>query len=55
MDDQLSKVFAALADASLYIYLTHFQIYPLFGELRLAGVLAAFEALREKLPVTAYP
>ena len=32
---------AVLADASLYIYLTHFQIYPLFGEHRLAGVLAA--------------
>lgn len=34
-------VLAVLADASLYIYLTHFQIYPLFGEHRLAGVLAA--------------
>ncbi|MGK2854747.1 MAG: AMP-binding protein, partial [Microbacteriaceae bacterium] len=32
---------AVLADASLYIYLTHFQIYPLFGEHRLLGVLAA--------------
>lgn len=32
---------AALADASLYIYLTHFQVYPLFGEHRLLGVLAA--------------
>ncbi|ANE81248.1 AMP-dependent synthetase [Mycobacterium adipatum] len=37
----LTGVFAALADASLYIYLTHFQIYPLFGEHRLLGVLAA--------------
>ena len=30
-----------LADASLYIYLTHFQVYPLFGTHRLLGVLAA--------------
>lgn len=37
----LAGVLAALADASLYIYLTHFQIYPLFGEHRLLGVLAA--------------
>lgn len=37
----LTGVLAALADASLYIYLTHFQVYPLFGEHRLAGVLAA--------------
>jgi hypothetical protein len=37
----LTGVVAALADASLYIYLTHFQIYPLFGEHRLLGVLAA--------------
>ena len=37
----LTGVVAALADASLYIYLTHFQIYPLFGEHRWAGVLAA--------------
>jgi acyl-CoA synthetase (AMP-forming)/AMP-acid ligase II len=37
----LTGIVAALADASLYIYLTHFQIYPLFGEHRLLGVLAA--------------
>ncbi len=37
----LTGAVAALADASLYIYLTHFQIYPLFGEHRLLGVLAA--------------
>lgn len=37
----LTGVVAALADASLYIYLTHFQIYPLFGQHRLLGVLAA--------------
>lgn len=37
----LTGVVAALADASLYIYLTHFQVYPLFGEHRLLGVLAA--------------
>lgn len=37
----LTGVLATVADASLYIYLTHFQIYPLFGEHRLAGVLAA--------------
>jgi hypothetical protein len=30
-----------LAEASLYIYLTHYQIYPLFGEHRVIGVLAA--------------
>ncbi|MEV0674471.1 AMP-binding protein [Mycobacterium sp. NPDC050441] len=30
-----------LAEASLYIYLTHYQVYPLFGDHRVAGVLAA--------------
>jgi hypothetical protein len=30
-----------IAEASLYIYLTHFQVYPLFGEHRLAGVVAS--------------
>ncbi|MDF3341615.1 AMP-binding protein [Mycolicibacterium septicum] len=30
-----------LAEASLYIYLTHYQIYPLFGDHRVIGVLAA--------------
>ncbi len=37
----LTGAVAALADASLYVYLTHFQVYPLFGEHRLLGVLAA--------------
>ena len=30
-----------LAEASLYTYLTHFQVYPLFGDHRFLGVLAA--------------
>lgn len=30
-----------IAEASLFIYLTHYQVYPLFGEQRFAGVLAA--------------
>jgi hypothetical protein len=30
-----------IAEASLFIYLTHYQVYPLFGEHRLVGVLAA--------------
>ena len=30
-----------LAEASLYTYLTHYQIYPLFGDHRALGVLAA--------------
>ncbi|WP_101949296.1 AMP-binding protein [Mycobacterium sp. 3519A] len=30
-----------VAEASLYIYLTHFQVYPLFGEHRLLGVVAS--------------
>lgn len=39
-----TSLLAVLADASLYIYLTHFQVYPLFGEHRLIGVLAALAA-----------
>ena len=31
----------AIAEASLYIYLTHFQVYPLFGSHRLYGVIAS--------------
>ena len=31
----------AIAEASLYIYLTHFQVYPLFGSHRLYGVVAS--------------
>ncbi|BBX93418.1 AMP-binding protein [Mycolicibacterium boenickei] len=30
-----------LAEASLYTYLTHYQVYPLFGDHRVLGVLAA--------------
>ncbi|MGA5466742.1 AMP-binding protein [Mycobacterium sp. NPDC050041] len=30
-----------IAEASLFIYLTHYQVYPLFGEHRLLGVVAA--------------
>lgn len=34
-------VAGVVAEASLYVYLTHYQVYPLFGEHRLAGVLAS--------------
>ena len=30
-----------IAEASLLIYLTHYQVYPLFGDQRLLGVLAS--------------
>lgn len=30
-----------LAEASLYIYLTHYQVYPLFGDHRVLGVVTA--------------
>ncbi len=30
-----------VAEASLYVYLTHYQVYPLFGEHRLLGVIAS--------------
>ncbi|MCG7593966.1 AMP-binding protein [Mycobacterium sp. PSTR-4-N] len=30
-----------IAEASLYIYLTHFQVYPLFGTHKLYGVIAS--------------
>ncbi|WKG05697.1 AMP-binding protein [Mycolicibacterium sp. HK-90] len=33
-----------LAEASLYTYLTHYQVYPLFGDHRVIGVLAALIA-----------
>lgn len=36
----LTVVAGGIADASLYIYLTHFQVYPLFGQ-RLVGVVVA--------------
>ena len=32
---------AVVAEASLYIYLTHYQVYPLFGEHRLSGMIAS--------------
>jgi hypothetical protein len=31
----------AIAEASLYTYLTHFQVYPLFGSHKLYGVVAS--------------
>jgi len=34
-------VAGVIAEASLYIYLTHYQVYPLFGEHRLPGVVAS--------------
>lgn len=37
----VAAVLGVLAEASLYTYLTHYQIYPLFGEHRLLGVLAS--------------
>ncbi|MGY4709983.1 AMP-binding protein [Mycolicibacterium sp. CBM1] len=36
----LTRAAGVVADASLFIYLTHFQVYPLFGH-PLAGVLAS--------------
>lgn len=30
-----------IAEASLFIYLTHYQVYPLFGDHQLVGVIAA--------------
>ncbi|MGV0834866.1 AMP-binding protein [Mycolicibacterium thermoresistibile] len=37
----LTTVAGVVAEASLYTYLTHFQVYPLFGDHRLAGALAS--------------
>ncbi|KWX67359.1 AMP-binding protein [Mycobacterium sp. NAZ190054] len=37
----VAAVAAVLAEASLYIYLTHYQVYPLFGSHELIGVVAA--------------
>jgi hypothetical protein len=34
-------VAGVIAEASLYIYLTHYQVYPLFGGHRLLGVVAS--------------
>jgi acyl-CoA synthetase (AMP-forming)/AMP-acid ligase II len=36
-----TAVAGVIAEASLYIYLTHYQIYPLFGDHRLLGVIAS--------------
>jgi len=37
----LTVVAGLVAEASLFIYLTHYQVYPLFGEHKLVGVAAA--------------
>ncbi|WP_179475747.1 AMP-binding protein [Mycolicibacterium vinylchloridicum] len=37
----LTVTAGVIAEASLLIYLTHYQVYPLFGEQKLLGVLAA--------------
>lgn len=37
----VAVVAGVVAEASLYVYLTHYQVYPLFGEHRVAGVVAS--------------
>lgn len=37
----VAVVAGVVAEASLYIYLTHYQVYPLFGSHELVGVVAA--------------
>lgn len=37
----VARAAGVVAEASLYTYLTHYQVYPLFGEDRLAGVVAS--------------
>ena len=37
----LAAAAGIVAEASLYIYLTHYQVYPLFGSHHLVGVLAS--------------
>ena len=37
----VAVVAGVVAEASLYIYLTHYQVYPLFGSPELVGVVAA--------------
>jgi len=37
----LTAAAGAIAEASLYTYLTHFQVYPLFGSHKLYGVVAS--------------
>lgn len=40
----LTVVAGTVADASLYIYLTHYQVYPLFGDHKTVAVVAAIAA-----------
>ena len=37
----LAAMAGVVAEASLYTYLTHYQVYPLFGDHRLAGMAAS--------------
>lgn len=37
----LAAAAAVVAEATLYIYLTHYQVHPLFGDHRLVGVIAS--------------
>ena len=37
----VAATLSVLASASLFIYLTHYQVYPIFGDQRLAGLLAS--------------
>lgn len=37
----VAVVAGVAAEASLYVYLTHYQVYPLFGEHRVVGVVAS--------------
>lgn len=37
----VAVVARVVAESSLYVYLTHYQVYPLFGEHRLLGVIAS--------------
>lgn len=37
----VAVVAGVIAEASLYVYLTHYQVYPLFGSHELVGVVAA--------------
>ena len=42
--DLVARLAGALAGASLFVYLTHWQVYPLFGSQRLLAVLACLVA-----------
>lgn len=37
----LAVIAGIVAEASLYTYLTHYQVYPLFGSYRIVGVIAS--------------